>query len=370
MAFYHHLKTYQRAEDAARAAGHDVEYPDKAAWIGARLLALRTHLRDQITGRRRANSLIIGSWNIRAFDDGRSRMDESFHYIAEIIDSFDICAVQEVKQDLKPLERLVKLLGPNWDYFVNDVTEGSPGNNERMAFLYNRNRVRFKNLIGELVLPQEALIEGRQIARSPFFASFQAGWFRFTLCSAHILYGGGTVADHALRAAEIRAISKVLARRSEQTDEVHVLLGDMNIEAAGDPIMQAMTDEGLHVPLFGATNLGGTKHYDQIAFTKEDVKTRLLGKGSFDWRGAVFGPWPDPDHPPKPIAGHDRLSDQAFLDHYEPVNLKQRAEADKEPYKNWAKSYGGWTTYEMSDHLPIWIEIEIDYSDDYLRRFL
>ena len=40
-----------------------------------------------------------------------------------------------------------------------------------------------------------------------------------------------------------------------------------------------------------------------------------------------------------------------------------------EPYANWNRSYKGWTTYEMSDHLPIWIELEVDYSDDYLRRF-
>jgi hypothetical protein len=77
MAFYHNLKDYQRAEAAARAAGREIDYPDKADWIAARLLELRTHLRDKITGRRRAKSLIIGSWNIRAFDDGRPRMDES-----------------------------------------------------------------------------------------------------------------------------------------------------------------------------------------------------------------------------------------------------------------------------------------------------
>ena len=331
MAFYHDLKGYG---------------PEKAAWIAQRLLELRADLELQIRVRRRSNSLIIGSWNIRAFDDGRPRMDESFHYIAEIIDNFDICAVQEVKSDLAPLRRLVKLLGPSWDFFVSDVTEGGPGNRERMAFLYNRNRVRFRNLIGELVLPQEALIEGRQIARSPFFASFQAGWFRFTLCSAHILYGGTGPRDHALRAAEIAAISDALIKRSNAEDEVYVLLGDMNIEAADDSIMQAMTDRRLHVPLFGPTNLGGTKHYDQIAFTKDHVKTRLLNKGCFDWRSAVYRP--------------------GDMDHY-----RSHANAMRDaPYKDFSRSYKTWATYEMSDHLPIWIELEVDYSDDYLRRFV
>ncbi|MBL4558439.1 MAG: hypothetical protein JKP98_19280 [Rhodobacteraceae bacterium] len=113
MAFYHDLKRY----DA-----------DKARWIAERLLALRTELRASDLGRRQAGTLVIGSWNIRAFDDGTPRRDESYHYIAEIIDKFDICAVQEVKADLDPLRRLVRLLGPNWDWFVTDVTEGDPGN--------------------------------------------------------------------------------------------------------------------------------------------------------------------------------------------------------------------------------------------------
>jgi small GTP-binding protein len=163
MAFYHDLKRY----DA-----------DKARWIAERLLALRTELRASDLGRRQAGTLVIGSWNIRAFDDGTPRRDESYHYIAEIIDKFDICAVQEVKTDLDPLRRLVRLLGPNWDWFVTDVTEGDPGNTERQAFLYNTDVVRFRNLVGELVLPADDLVAGEQIARTPYFASFQAGWFR------------------------------------------------------------------------------------------------------------------------------------------------------------------------------------------------
>jgi hypothetical protein len=27
-------------------------------------------------------------------------------------------------------------------------------------------------------------------------------------------------------------------------------------------------------------------------------------------------------------------------------------------------------THQMSDHLPIWVDLEIDYSDDYLKRFI
>ena len=94
MAFYQSLKyAYPRGRTK----------PGQSGWIADRLLRLRALLNGQITARRQPNSLIIGSWNIRHFDGGRPRLDESFHYIAEIIDHFDICAIQEVKSTAWPL---------------------------------------------------------------------------------------------------------------------------------------------------------------------------------------------------------------------------------------------------------------------------
>lgn len=363
MAFYRNLRDYK----------NDPNYPDKASWICSSLLTLRHDLAERIKKDRQPNSLIIGSWNIRAFDDGVPRMDESYHYIAEIIDHFDICAIQEVKADLWPLRRLLKLLGPDWDFFVSDVSTHKGGNNERMAFVYNTNRVIFRNLIGEIVIAREDLINGEQIARSPFFASFQADWFKFSLCSAHIVFGK----DLGLRAAEIKVIADTLVKRAKKEDQVHIFLGDMNIEKKDDEVMAALKNSGLTVPDFGPTNMNGNRWFDQMAFTekgKAGRKTRLLRHGSFDWRHSVFGP-----HPKEAAAelseqdlknGLARHTKAELLDHYEDIVQKIREDHGKKPYTNWAKSYKGWTTFEMSDHLPIWMELEIDYSDDYLRKFL
>ncbi len=363
MAFYHDLNTYK----------DDSYYPNKQAWIAARLLTLRHDLHETIKKDRLPNSLIIGSWNIRAFDDGMPRMDESYHYIAEIIDSFDICAIQEVKTNLAPLRRLLELLGPNWDFFVSDVSTHKGGNNERMAFVYNTNRVFFRNLIGEIVLSREDLIAGEQIARSPFFASFQAGWFKFSLCSTHVLFGN----DLGLRAAEIKVIADTLVKRAKSEDQVHIFLGDMNIEKEDDEVMQALKDSKMTVPDFGPTNMGGNRWFDQMAFTekgKAGRKTRLLRHGKFDWRHAVFGPHPRVGVPELSVEdkadGKGRLSSKAILKHYKKKVEKSRKAYGKAPYADWSKSYKNWTTFEMSDHLPIWMELEIDYSDDYLRRYI
>ncbi|WP_283708453.1 endonuclease/exonuclease/phosphatase family protein [Marinicella marina] len=370
MAFYHTLKSYDDNNEQG------VDYPNKQSWISSRLLTLRHDLYHQIEKHREPNSLIIGSWNIRAFDDGMPRLDESYHYIAEIIDHFDICALQEIKSDLAPLRKLIRFLGPNWDYFVNDVSTHKGGNKERSAFVFNKNKVFFRNLIGEVVLSSDELIAGEQVARTPFFASFQAHWFKFSLCSAHIIFGD----DLNLRAHEIKAIAKSLIKRAKKEDQVHIFLGDMNIEKKDDYIMEALKSTKMVVPDFGPTNMSGNRWYDQMAFTqkgKAGNKTRLLRHGKFDWRHAVFGPHPDPSNfPSLPLSvldsanGKSRLTKQQLLDHYEPVVNKLRVNYGKNAYADFSKSYKTWTTYEMSDHLPIWMELEIDYSDDYLSKYL
>lgn len=373
MPFYHGLKSYVHNAEA----GDFPNYPGKQDWIASRLLTLRKDLAAEITGKRAPNSLIVGSWNIRAFDDGAARLDESYHYIAEIMATFDICAIQEVKGDLGPLDRLRKLLGPNWEYFVSDVSTHTGGNNERVAFMYNKDRVFFRRLIGELVVDPDDLEDADQLARSPFFAAFQADWFRFCLCSTHIIFGGDSAAEKKMRADEIEAITKMLVSRAKKEDQVYIFLGDMNIESDDGPIMQALKDSKMIVPIFPAANMGGNRLYDQMAFTdkgKAERKTRMIRHNVFDWRRAVFGPYPEDEFDALPddekTGPTRRISHAEMLAHYEPICTAQRAANGKEPYADFARSFGLWTTFKMSDHLPIWVELEIDYSDDYIARFL
>ncbi|MBP1856997.1 endonuclease/exonuclease/phosphatase family protein [Rhizobium herbae] len=338
MAFYQTLRnenSYPRGR----------EKPGQAGWVADRLLRLRALLNGQIVSKRRPNSLIVGSWNIRHFDGGRKRLPESYHYIAEIIDHFDICAIQEVK-DIEAMEKLMRLLGRNWDYFINDSSGGGRGNHERMAFVYNRNRVFFRNLIGELVFEKGTLPGDEQIGRTPFFASFQAGWFKFTLCSAHIVFE--ETEGRPLREDEINAIATILKQRATTADEVHIMLGDMNIETLSDAGMAALKRNGFLIPELGATSLVGGKYYDQITFTGPAKETRLLNKGVIRWQEAVF------------------TDSEAAA--YETIAAATREAPDTgQPYSDWARTYPGWRTHEMSDHLPVWIEIEIDYSNEYLQ---
>ena len=107
--------------------------------------------------------------------------------MAEVIDRFDLVAVQEVRDDLDALQRLMRALGRHWNFMCTDVTLGRQGNGERMAFLYDTRKVKFTGLAGELVVPGE--FEVLQFARTPFITSWQANWAKFALCTVHIFYG-------------------------------------------------------------------------------------------------------------------------------------------------------------------------------------
>lgn len=362
MAFYKDLKNSIRYPP-----GNDS--PGQAGWIARHLQDLRTQLRNQILERREANSLIIGSWNIKHFDGGRPRLPESFHYIAEIIDHFDICALQEVK-NVWAVARLKNLLGPNWDYFINDSSDVGRGNNERMAYLYNKEKVHFRNLIGELMFDQRDLTGDEPVSRAPFFASFQAGWFRFTLCSAHI--ASKDEAGRPSRAEEIGLVAAELTSRSKKEDEVYVFLGDMNTDDREHPAFKALEENGFSVPDFPASNSTGEKYFDLIAFAgPEDVSNRLQF-GVVNFFDSVFKDTEKAAYEPLSKAMKDRNSNefedywQFHIDSYSAIGENNLGPG----YADWDGQYSKWRTNEMSDHLPVWIELRTDYADEYLARFI
>jgi len=337
--------------------------PAERDWTSRRLLDLRARLKSAlphgVPRKTKDASIIIGTWNLRDFDNNKfrhgPRRRESLFYIAEILSAFDICALQEVNEDLGPLKQVIRLMGPGWDFIATDVTVGASGNRERMAFIYNKDKVRFRNIAGEIVLPKHALLpDEQQFARTPFMVSFQAGWFKFSLCTVHIYFGedGKDTEGYQRRVKEIEFIAKEMADRAEREDENFILLGDFNIKNTVDETMQALTKAGFQLPpeLF-PSNLLGTKYYDQIAFRTRKDEVTFLSAGAFNFADVLF----KPEH----------------YDHYAPVLPARHRDVDASGAprdRGKDKDYYSkrWLTWQMSDHLPLWVELAIDFSDEHL----
>jgi endonuclease/exonuclease/phosphatase family metal-dependent hydrolase len=403
----------------------------------------------------------IATWNIREFDSPSYgyRMQEAIAYIAEILSHFDLIALQEIRRDLDALEDVKRLLGPSWDYIATDVTEGGAGNRERMAFLFNRDRVWFRKVAGELtlpkgqrvtdpfgdrfrveggaelrlpagqilasptglstgtlasgetkikedveipipegtqlvlpsgsairfaenarvpitaddgidieasdmprlpeaaeiVLPPDSSVGGsQQFARTPFIVSFQSGWLKLNLCTVHIYYGSGT-AGVERRAEEIRRLVALLANRAKSdsdsdADAYFIALGDFNIVHPEHETMEALLTNDFVIPdplrQVPGTNVSQDNYYDQIALwdgesarRKTYTRIRPYRAGVFDFFEVVY-----------------RTDEESI---YRPFMRKPGSD-------DFYASYSRWRTHQMSDHLPMWVELHVDFAEEYL----
>ncbi len=320
------------------------------------LVDLRAQLDKEIPGKTAEKALLLATWNIRQFTDNRQK--ESYMYIAEILSRFDLIAIQEVKDKMKGLEEVKSILGKNWAYIATDVTEGKSGNGERIAFLYDTNKVTFKGIAGEIVLPSDnELIQGMQFARTPFCATFQAGWFKFYLTTVHIFYGKGKDEDNIRRQKEIKAIGTFLADRAKREEASYIVLGDFNIPGVGDDYMNALESTGFTIPdpiKKHPTNFGKeVKHYDQIAFKlnleegikilDDDVKS-----GAFNFVKSIY-----------------KESDYEEYIDVMPLNddgVRRTGDAAKKYFKQYYR------INEISDHKPLWMELKVDFSSQYIEK--
>jgi endonuclease/exonuclease/phosphatase family metal-dependent hydrolase len=281
------------------------------------------------------HNLLIGTWNIKAFGAVHRSFDENpgspkrnlraLSLLVEVIRRLDIVAIQEVKRDTSGLRLLLEWLGPEWGVIVTDVTVGPQGNAERLAFVFDRRRIQPSGLAGEIVLPPSP--DGQpvqQLARTPYAVGFRAGAERFTLVTAHILYGSPEE-----RTPELRELAEHVAREMRDRAEAAIeeednliVLGDFNTEQRhGDPNFEAFVSTGLWVPpqLDGLRTAAGTqpRFYDQIAWFRPSLNLIYTDRaGVINFAGAVY-----------PELGTQEM------------------------------------TARVSDHFPLWVEFRIDRSE-------
>jgi exonuclease III len=362
------------------------------------LKRLRRFLDAHLPRRTAQGTLVLGTWNIRNFDNNRfgngPRLEETFFYLAEVISRFDALAVQEVCRNLRPMERLMSILGPEYDFILTDVTEGRSGNEERLGFIYHRDKVAFQGVAGEIVLPEKLLISDvtrkRQFARTPFACAFQSGWLSFTFATVHIYFGSASKTSDAYqrRIKEIDAVARFLAKRSRAENRAYVLVGDFNIEKPGDATADALEQAGFTIVRNKeGSNRTRTKFYDQISFCARQGDVRLAqserASGVLKLFDVLFR---DEDFDAYQGEVDATLADKiADLEAEAQVVQARRPSASRT--KTLAKlakklaeirelradagrcrSYylDEWRTFQLSDHLPLWVELDVDFADEYL----
>ena len=285
----------------------------------------------KIPSKKMDENLLICTFNIREFGAKR-RKSVSINALAEMCSRFDIIAVQELRSNLNDLKRLMKVLGPFWKVIFNDPAGAAKdkGNDERFAYIYDNRVVRFTGMAAELLISDDFFRSGHPNPdasvpwRTPYLASFKTGMFDFIMLTVHIQWNssGGIAA----RVKEIEMISKWVEERRKNNklfDPDIFVLGDFNIPTLGSSTFRALKKHGLTIPKTLQnirTNLKQNAHYDQIAYYEENTDCTIGKSGNLNFYDAFF----------------------------KKDMIKSKYEA---------------MTYEISDHLPLWVEFKINEKE-------
>jgi exonuclease III len=343
------------------------------------LCKLKEQLSQEVPDKDIDHNLLLATWNIRDFGKLNrrgygDRIPESHFYIAEILSAFDLIAVQEVNE-LDELQLVMSLLGNQYDYIATDVADpAAGGNGERMTFIYDKRKIWFKNIAGEIVLPAKLLISktefktengtvvaGKQFHRTPFVVSFQCGWFKFDLCTVHLFYGEDSGNKLKERIEEIGSIANYLSKRADEAfkqGKSLILLGDFNIISPEHETMRALLNSGFVVPkvLRQKSNVIGTKYYDQIAFKTSPDQLEYIEKGSPNLKNRNAGLF----NIFKSVF-RDEQSEYYFAIAAQSPNGKNKSDEEEK-----VQYYRDWRTYQMSDHNLMWVRLKVNDSLTYL----
>jgi endonuclease/exonuclease/phosphatase family metal-dependent hydrolase len=280
-------------------------------------------------------SINIATWNIREFGK-KPRLEPSLHFIAEIIGQFDLVSIVEVRDDVTDLSKVLSYLGPYWKVVFSDYLIDPGGNRERIAFVYDMRAVTFTGLASNAIAPRTK--SGTEYSsklnwwRLPYIASFRAGSFDFILIAAHIRWGE----TEKGRIPELQALADWVDTKHKQhfvDDHDLVVVGDFNIPSVDSPLYKAVTSRGLKMPsqLVGlhGSDLAQMKRYDQILHDPQYTK-------SFTGQGGII--------------------DFYAKDH---TSLFPGETLTKTQF-----------TYQLSDHLPLWLHVNTDIESERLDQIL
>jgi len=303
--------------------------------IAAGLLALKKRIdAAKIPSSKLDETINLAVWNIREFGKVR-RTEPAIHYIAEILNQFDLIAIVELRDNLEDLSRVLWYLGDTWRVVYSDWIDDSGGNKERIAFLFDRRAVTHNGLAAEIEAPRlkktTEYLATQSFWRAPYMCAFRAGNFDFIVIATHARWGKSLAA----RRAELQMLSDWIdARFKKKFVEDHDLLvmGDFNTRTLDDPIFRALASHGLKIPkpliqltvgnrVAGGSNLGNDARYDQI------LHLPTIPDNFTNCGGAL-----------------DFFIDDAHID-------------ELFPGKNYSRQK---FTFQMSDHLPIWIQVKTD----------
>ena len=233
---------------------------------------------SQITSDDEGTELKLAAWNIRIMSD-KSRTDTELEAIARTLVDYDFIAIVELRDEvvLKRTQEILSQMGKAYQYQLSPAV--GRGVKERYAFLYREDLV---DVVEQGELYPDAADGIDNFSRDPYWATFRAGEFDFSVIAVHVIWGD-TVGP---RKAEVRALADVYGyvQEANGVEEDVLLVGDFNRNPndaeAYSPIMAIPSMTRLF-DLPQKSHIRDSSLYDNIFF-QTDFVTEYLGISGID----------------------------------------------------------------------------------------
>lgn len=368
--------------------------------------------------KRRNDSVVIGSFNIRKLGTIANRPDQSWEFLKNIIKRFDLIAVQEIMDNLSGFGHLLSLLGNDYGIVVSDITGAKPGkagNAERLGYLFNWKRVQRTALASDITFdrsevtanlyknrtafskawtahrkklkeweekaqkkkalgkrapakPPIQLPKFLTFIRQPHCVSFRisgaagADPYEFLVVNAHLLYGK----KKKEREWEFMALLEWLSIRAKYIDKLYhpniMLLGDCNLDFDNVPAMRDEIDaflKGLNKSVLKSKKAASANFPMLSKHPREGIlKTALRQKQTYDQIGIFSNdprlPTPDDNKTAGATAGG---YDYGV---FNIANLIAQALHGKDiglVTTKQRKAIYKKAEFDISDHMPIWMRL-------------
>ena len=232
------------------------------------------------------SDLRLAAWNIRIMSN-KSRTDAELMEIARTLADYDFIAIVELRDEavLKRTQRILLQMGKAYDYEFSPAV--GRGVKERCAFLYKKERV---SVVSPGELYPDAADGKDDFSCDPYWATFRAGEFDFSVIAVHVIWGD-TVGP---RKAEVRALAdvyKYVQDANGDEDDV-LLLGDFNRNPTDTESYRPIMAIPSMTRLFNfpqKSHIRDSSLYDNIFFQKNHVKEYLNRSGIDRFDETDFG---------------------------------------------------------------------------------
>ena len=228
------------------------------------------------------STLKLAAWNIRNLSDA-SRTDAELHQIVKILIDYNFIAISELRDAtvLKRLQRILSELGAEYAYQISEpVGREGEKRRERYAFLYAKGLV---SVVTDGALYPDAADGKDDFVRDPYWATFRAGQFDFSVIVVHVDWDD--VAD--VKRAEIMKLADVyqyVQHANGETEDDVLLVGDFNMDP-DDTIayrnLMALPSMTHLFRLPQKSHIRDSSLYDNIFF-QTDYVTEYAGNSGID----------------------------------------------------------------------------------------